>query len=571
MKKILAILCAILCLMSCFVFPASAAGSTIGIPASPVLASSMYAGSLAYIDADHDVQLTSEVPVNNSSYPLYFSHGMSGEIAIDDTYAGAGALFFSVDFDSDTYSLYSSEEYNLRVSWATYSQGKTYTYTDTQYYAADTDLTYINTIVKVPMMFGISENDSTPLSTYGVYDEQYSWNQYGYYDEYLFTGDIVDTILSGSNCKMCVPLWLDCTDLALEFSMTLEPVSSSETPAVTTSTTTTSSTDTSDPTGEVIDLTAPNQYGYLIDFTIDGLTSANAGLVSSGVDITDFYSANGIYKIRDYTDKFVFTEMTKLFSGYTAVFGSTYADGVTEEDFVDSSFEQYSFSLPCELSTTSSVPDTSQLGFRMEMYFGIADNVNGKFSKTFYDSIDNDSQFNFYGFENFSILANNVLIPDDYFTLTVGSNPKYMRVTLELDGRNETHRMFMNDILDCDGTVRLSFVVDDYFCNGFIVGITQAGFWKKYDTAIGSTGNSTDSGLTQDDLDSAYNKGYNQGISDGSDKNYVFGFVNGMWSGFADFYDIVTNGISIGGITLNAILTSIIIIVVLCIIVKKVV
>lgn len=564
MKKILAILCAILCLMSCFVLPSSAADATIGIPVSPVLTSNMYAGSLAYIDTDYDVQLTSEVAVNNSSYPLYFSHGMFGEIAIDDVYAGTGALFFSVDFDSDTYSSYSSEEYNLRVSWATYSQGKTYTYTDTQYYAAATDLTFINTIVKVPMMFGISEHDSTPLSTYGVYDEQYNWNRYGYYDEYLFTGDIVDTILSGSNCKMCVPLWLDCTDLVLEFSMTLEPVSSSETPAVTTSVTTTSSTDPVEPTDfDMTSFVEPDLYDYLIDFTVDGLFGSGAGIVTSGLDVTDFYTLNNTYRIRDYTDKFTLVEWSLMYDKiYTAVFSSAYADGVTDDDFVNSSFEQYIIDLPCSIKAHDSIPDTSQLGFRMEMYFALSRDTAGKFTKAFYNAIDVDSNFNFYGFETFSLNVNNLLIPSEYFTVEVNSSGQYMRVSLELDGKNETHRKFMDSILDCDGTAQISFVVDDYLCNSFQVGITQAGFWKKYDTAIG--------GLTQDDLDNAYNKGYNQGISDGSDKNYVFGFVNGMWSGFSNFYTIVTNGISIGGITLNAIITSLVIIAVLAIVIKKV-
>lgn len=419
----------------------------------------------------------------------------------------------------------------------------------------------------VPSVNGICGYDLSPY-----YDTYVTFSGDILSSSYLFTDTITITDILDGSFKMSLPFSNINSDVLITLNMKLIYTGTDDNVV------------NGDPGGlspddyvSSVDFTTPTQYDYDILFYPNRPSYG----VLSNYSITDFYTYVGTRKMRDYTDKFIISSQPIMQEKYKTLLTIGYSDSITYDDyFTDSLFEMYKIELPygvAPINYTFDTLDMSLAGFRMEIYFSFPSGFVYDSYKSFIDSANSY----YVGFEPFSLKLGNTTIPYDYFTFSHSSDGKQFRATLELDGKNDAHRNFMNLISRYyadDLTLTFSLPVDTEN-SGVMVGFTNGGFWHKYeappiDVPPEEPPSTDDDGFTQEDIDNAYdsgyNHGYNQGTSDGSDKNYVFGFVNGMFSSVVSFYNTLANGISIGGITLGSIVTSIIIIVVLSILIKKV-
>lgn len=264
---------------------------------------------------------------------------------------------------------------------------------------------------------------------------------------------------------------------------------------------------------------------------------------------------------------------------YDVILGLAYADGYDDTDFTDSIFNVNKTTLSYGAGDYGTEDmDMSLRGFRLEIYISTANTFGFNFS-SYTDYLDRVNSY-YYGLEPFSIQIGDVTIPYDYFNFKYSADHGTLLATLELDGKIDSHRMYMQQIYNASSNeITLTFTTPASISQGTMACIPSFGFWQKYEaptpevppsTDTPDTPTNPDSGITQDDLDAAYQNGFNQGLSEGSDKNYVYGFINGTFNAVNNFYKTLANGIGLGGVTLGEVITSIIIIVVLVILLKKV-
>jgi len=557
LKRIVAFFAALLILMSCIVsaIPVSAAEELIFIDYSVADKTNMF----IYFDTDSNSQFAEFEPVIESS--LYdCSYTVSTFSALESTnenglFPGIGSLSYFLTLDSSSYSALDLSKYALTVEWRVAPINE-----DTRVSITTDDMLDLRdhvTEIKSFYTSGVSVFGKSDIAAYSNSSGVYSIGSNYTSGSYTFPSSMTSSLLSKTSVSLSVPAKIS-TSAEVYTRIYLTPVVSDST-TVPDETTDPDAPEISEPTGSgtFID---PIVYPYDFYFRIND--TKGEILPSAKVTITDVYHDGTGYKFRNYNKYYTVGTQPLMQNVYDTLI-SMVRDTSDEEAFLDSVCEVFSVTFPC---TDTEVADVSLYGFRMEWYF------NSPSDWVFSNYKNNIETLNtsFVGFEPFSVKIGNVTIPYDYFVYTYLPSSNTFKVSLDLDGKNDAHRMFMNAFLNAED-VTLTYTLDYNLVDGVLLGITRSGFYKKYE-AEGTpiVPDESTGGFSQEDIDNAYNKGYLQGTADNGDKNYVFGFVNGLWRGFNDFYKIVTNGISIGGITLSAIITSVVVIVVLFFVVKKV-
>ena len=575
LKRSLAFITAALIFFSCFIFSTSAADEEINVSYTAATSRVWFPESSTVVTTCKTSYFPASREDDNYLYTTITMPDIFYDLRLEEGLASHSWSAMHLDITPTTdLTSYDFSDYDLEITWKVYnnpdeqlSEGiTTNEWSNLSNTLGITDSTELLDVGgAVPQLNGIC---GTELSPY--YDAQYYISGDILYNTYTITDtDAITSILDGSFIFGFPFNNLGVSYIELYFEITLVPADNTDDDSG-------ASPDTQLP---VIDTLNPSQYNYYVDFNTVGPTY---GLYYD-YSVLNFYENGTSSKVRDYTNKFVMSsQKPSLFSStYNAVLGITYADGVTYNDyFEDCYFNTYTVSLDYSLKPHADgaayLSDMSLNGFRFEIYFDFPSGFDPLSYQLYLDKINSY----YYGFEPFSLTIGSITIPYDYFKFDFDSSGyTTMRATLEFDGKNPAHRYFMNMIASSwEGSYSLTFSLPpdaaDY--PAIFLGITSGGFWRKYSAPSSEGADSTtsvtpDDGISKEDLDSAYNQGYNQGVSDGSDKNYVFGFFNGIFSAMNIFYNTIAGGISIGGISVGAIVSSIVIIVVLAFIIKKVI
>lgn len=215
MKKKFVVFCVILCLASCFVFPASAASTT---PISSIYYPMVYnsVGDVQiglFGDAEH--VYGDEVQINNTDFRVTYSHSYDKS---DFNECNIGALFFTIALDERLLN-YSSDEYSLHVSYRTGPQDKS---------AVDPEIGgYYDLLLDsndtCPKIFGITNFTTNELYRYSDDKSNYNFDEteFCFYNSYTFTGAAMDAALS-SDMSFGLPIFLEDTNgyVDLEISIT---------------------------------------------------------------------------------------------------------------------------------------------------------------------------------------------------------------------------------------------------------------------------------------------------------------------------------------------------------------
>lgn len=199
MKKKFAVFCVILCLASCFVFPASAASTTpISSIYYPMVYNSVGDVQIMYADGENVFAYISEVQVENTDFRVKYSHDIDSSNFIDND---VGVLCFSIALDERLLD-YSSDEYSLHVSWRTGLQDDS----DIDEYFLDYYDMFADSNDPLYTVFGLTESSTYKPSKYSDYS--YSWNfdqtELYFYNSYTFTGAAMDAALA-SDMSFALP------------------------------------------------------------------------------------------------------------------------------------------------------------------------------------------------------------------------------------------------------------------------------------------------------------------------------------------------------------------------------
>lgn len=314
------------------------------------------------------------------------------------------------------------------------------------------------------------------------------------------------------------------------------------------------------PAGEM-DLGIPDSYTFDLPMNY-GFTAPR--MISCG--ISDVYLHNGAYNFRDYSDYYKFMCGFSPWYDYAALLALSpkkVSDIGDTNAWNNSVLDVISFDVPYTLTLPENFDLNSQ---KVEYLFRFR--IAGAENQLIWYDLENlvGGLYNqFYDFQPYAIKVGGLTIGWKYFEARYIDSLHTLEVSLRLSSDDETQRSFIRALLE-NSSFRLTFSVDDDM-HGAFIGICSSGFFLG-DAPI--VPDSTNNNFSQADIDAAFNRGYNSGLSDGSDKNYVFGFINGTWSAFNNFYDTLANGISIGGVTLGAIINSVCTIAVLFLVLKKV-
>ncbi len=407
------------------------------------------------------------------------------------------------------------------------------------------------------------------------YDLPYD-NTFGYFEgntfkhTYTFTDtDTIASLLDGSYTVQ-MPFGNTGSDILILYKMILKY----------TGTSTDDTTTGNNPSDYVsdVDFLTPALYDYDYPFNV----MATVGSTISKFSVMDFYSNNyssGSYlKMRDYTNKFIINSLPVMAYQYDTLLGIGFLDGVTYDDyFTDTLFDMFTVTVPARVLDIDNLliqEDMSLQGFRMEFYIAFP---NGFTYSSYKEFLDSANSF-YYGCEPFAFEIGGISIPYEYFKFSYDANQTALRATLEFDGQNTTHRYYMNLISnDYTNTLRLTFSLPsqtDYA--GCMVGFTEGGFWQKYEETPIVTPDIPDTptqdsngGYSYEDLQDAYNKGLNTGRNENTNTNHVFGLFNGLFSAVFGFYSIVANGITIGGISVGMMISSIVVICAVWLVAKR--
>lgn len=320
------------------------------------------------------------------------------------------------------------------------------------------------------------------------------------------------------------------------------------------------------------DLGVPDKYNFGIPMNFGFTSATNPNSVSYTVtDSYPVFNEAGLrtgYSFRDYAGYYKFVSFPFMRDNYGAFFSVARKEQSELNDvnaWHNSALDTFTFSVPYTLS----VPDGFDLD-KQKTEFLFRYRIAGQDAQLQWYPLRNlamELQRSYYDFEAFSINVGGMKIGFDYFDFKYFNDSYSLEATLRLSSEDETQKMFIKKLLE-NNSFQLTFSVAPDM-HGAWIGLPYAGFLLG--DAISPVVPGSDGKYSQADIDAAFNRGYNSGLSDGSDKNYVFGFVNGTWSAFTDFYSTVTNGISIGGIRLSAIITSVCIVAILVFVLKKVI
>lgn len=357
--------------------------------------------------------------------------------------------------------------------------------------------------------------------------------------------NIMTELTSSSGFNICMPIYVNAAKyVTISFQLHLIPKTTQ--------------------TGEY-DLGTPASYTFGIPVTY-GL-----GAQTVGQTITDTYGVHDVnsglltgYRFRDYSNYYNVASFPFLRDQFGAFLTVGRKDNISDASaWQNSVLDTIKFDVPYTLTLPADFDLDAQ---KVEFLFRIR--IAGKESQLNWYTLNElcgSLYSQFYEFNPYALKVGEFTIGYKYFTTEYFVAQKTVELTLRLSTEDETQKMFIKALL-ANSSFNLTFSVAPDM-HGAFVGLPYAGFF------LGDASPSPDNpgGYSKSDLDAAFNRGYNSGLSDGSDKNYVFGFVNGTWTAFTDFYSTVTNGISIGGIRLSAIITSICIVALLVIVIKKVV
>lgn len=216
MKKKFAVFCAILCLASCFVFPASAASITpIDSIYYPMIYNSTGDVQIGYYDNVGDYSYGNEVQVNNTDFRVTYSNGLNASNYGTGT---IGAVSFSIVLDERLLD-YSGDQYSLRVSWCTGVLDKSSVSDDV---VNNYDL-YVYGDSSYGKVFGLTSSSIYKPYKYSDYNVSFDIDQTerNFYNSYTFTGAAMDAALS-SDMSFVLPTFISSSSgyIDLEISIT---------------------------------------------------------------------------------------------------------------------------------------------------------------------------------------------------------------------------------------------------------------------------------------------------------------------------------------------------------------
>ena len=543
-KKIFAVTLAALVFLSCFTVFASAATGETAIAVNYNISK-----NIGYC-ADSSGGLVS-IPAGNATldsagsvgtlWKLTLSSGVDtifDNNSIDPAWIGFG---FKIIPTTDL-SSYDLTKYDIRVTWA-----MTAFNTSADVWSSD-----VQSFLNSNGSLGLSSSSDAlyvpRVGTHNIYslaninhDTQGKLTQ-----SVTFTdASVMTELTSSSGFNICMPIYVNAAKyVTISFQLALIPKTTQ--------------------TGEY-DLGTPASYTFGIPMTY-GL-----GAQTVGQTITDTYGVHDVnsglltgYRFRDYSNYYNVASFPFLRDNFGAFVTVGRKDNISDASaWQNSVLDTIKFDVPYTLT----LPDNFDLDAqKVEFLFRIR--IAGKESQLNWYTLNElcgSLYSQYYEFNPYALKVGEFTIGYKYFTTEYFAAQKTVELTLRLSTEDETQKMFIKALL-ANTSFNLTFSVAPDM-HGAFVGLPYAGFF------LGDASPSPDNpgGYSKADLDAAFNRGYNSGLSDGSDKNYVFGFVNGTWTAFTDFYSTVTNGISIGGIRLSAIITSICIVAILVIVIKKVV
>ena len=213
MKKKFAVFCVILCLASCFVFPASAARTTpISSIYYPMVYNSVGDVEIAYL-FEFEPVYGDEVQINNTDFRVTYTHSYDTS---DFGECNVGAIYFTIALDESLLN-YSSDEYSLHVSYRTGPQDKSAVDSEIGNYFDLLLDSYDNTC---PKIFGITNCSTNELYKYSDDSSRYNFDEteFCFYNSYTFTGAAMDAALS-SDMTFGLPIFLQDTNVYIDLEI----------------------------------------------------------------------------------------------------------------------------------------------------------------------------------------------------------------------------------------------------------------------------------------------------------------------------------------------------------------
>lgn len=556
-NKIFAVAFSALVLLSCFAFPASAAAAdeSINVEYTSAIAGGYYA------DANGTMQSLprgsfSSASAGTFAYNVTYTADVSS--ACDSTSGnslsnGWIGYWFKITPNTDL-TAYNLADYNLSLYWAVKSDFTS----STNPIPSDIYEVSVNDFIASDGYIGITSTERETvrlprigaLHTFDTVDIVRDDASYMLSQSLLITdADTVAALTNkGKSVNVMLPAYVQADSHMFQytFRLILKPK-------------TTQTTDG-------YDLGTPDKYTFSIPITY-GIE--NEMLTPTITDVYGTYINNFCtgYRFRDYSNYYTHYSLPFMRENY-----AMWSVLARKSELSDTSAWQNSVLDLLRLSVpyTLTLPDNFDVNAqKVEFLFRIriagADTQLNWYTT---NELASNIRDKFYDFEPYALQVGGLTIGYNYFTTVYYDAQKTVELTCRLSSEDETQKMFIKALLD-NTSFNLTFSVDPDM-HGAYVALPYAGFFLG-DAVPSPDSPGTSGGFSQSDIDAAFNRGYNSGLSDGSDKNYVFGFVNGTWTAFNDFYKTVSNGISIGGVKLSAIITSICIVAILVVVVKKVI
>ncbi len=546
-NKFFAVILSLVVLASCFAVPAFAAAGETSVAVNYTTA--MVTGYTANADGSiYDIPKSHFTMTSSSSTGWSYNIGFDSFVdsAVDTetgrTSSGWIGFCFKVRPTTDL-SSYDLSKYDLTLTWSSYA-----TSVSEDIYASD-----LQDFLDSNGHMGLSaDNSALYVPRFGSVN---AWSLASINHDTLgkllqtvtFTNsETVSALTNASGYNVYLPLYAygDNT-VSIRFALTLTPKTVQ--------------------TGDY-DLGVPDSYTFGIPMTY-GLGAQ--GLDQSITDVYSIYNASGLhngYRFRDYSNYYNIASFPFLRDYFGAFITVGRKDNLSDASaWQNSVLDTIKFNVPYSVT----IPDGFDLNAQKTEFLFRIRIAGNEHQLNWFDlsSLADSLRSRFYDFEPYALKVGEFTIGYKYFTTQYYSAQNTVELTLRLSSADEAQKMFIKALLE-NTSFSLTFSVAPDM-HGAIVGLPYAGFF------LGDASPSPDSppagGFSQSDIDAAFNRGYSSGLSDGSDKNYVYGFVNGTWTAFNDFYKTVTNGISIGGIRLSAIITSICIVAILVVVIKKVV
>lgn len=554
--KVFSVFLSALVLLSCFAFPASAADDeSINVAYTTAISGGYYADASGIMQSLARGSFSS---ASSGTYSYNVTYTDDVQSACEGTSGESNSngwigYWFKVTPNTDL-TAYNLADYNLSVYWSVRSDFAS----STNPIPSDIYEVDVNNFIASGGYIGItsSERETVRLPRIGA----------------LHTFDTVDIVRDDVNYMLSQSLVITDTDSVTALTNkgksvnVMLPVYAQADSRMFQYTFRLILTPKTTQTTDGYDLGTPEKYTFSIPITY--------GIENEMLNpaITDVYGTytNAVrtgYRFRDYSKYYTHYSLPFMRENYAMWSVLARKSGLSDTSaWQNSLLDQLRLGVPYTLTLPDNFDINAQ---KVEFLFRIriagADAQLNWFTT---NELASDIRSKFYDFEPYALQVGGLTIGYNYFTTVYYDAQKTVELTCRLSSEDETQKMFIKALLE-NTSFNLTFSVDPNM-HGAYVALPYAGFFLG--DAVPSPGNpdTPAGGFSQSDIDAAFNRGYNSGLSDGSDKNYVFGFVNGTWSAFSDFYQTVTNGISIGGIRLSAIITSVCIVAILVVVLKKV-